>query len=215
MLWHHMVVDGQLERSIYESFGDKAYPIMKQAVQAFPEYAWEIAQSTLIGSSNANPKIEKQEPIISAYLPGSPNWYPYDKTIVDHHCMKLHLQSKKVKWKILWLPENMDIKVDVLGNPVWCGQNFDEEFKPSDEWHVYFDNYFDWNERDLVGHCYRKSDLKLKHTKYYFHPAWKQVDDEYMETDWSHLPSEYKKLLPIDVSHQTDLEKTNGDQWVY
>lgn len=215
MLWHHMVVDGQLERSIYESFGKEARPILTKAIKAFPDLAFEIASSTLVGESKANPALEKKEPIISIYRAGPPDWYnQHDRSSVDHHAIKLHMKSKTVKWKILWLGVDKEPLLDTPGEMLWVGQNYDEKFKPSEDWHVYYDHIYPWNEKDLVGQCYRKSDLTLKHTKIYFHPAWTQVDDNNYVTDWSHVPSEVMEILPIETCTQMDLEKTLGNQWI-
>lgn len=204
MLWHHLIVNKQIVRSIYESFGEDARPIIAKAIVAFPDWAWQIAHSTLIGESE--PYEHHKENIISVYIPGPPEWYD---GIADHHCMKLHMHSGVVEWKILWTPPYKEGRLKVEGDLVWVGQNYDPERNETDEYHEYYDNVSRINKRDLIGYTCT-NDLEIKHTKIYVHPHW-MIQGDKMEATWAHL----KGIdFPVDVSPVDHLRLTKGNQWI-
>ena len=228
MLWHHMIVDGKLDRPIYEAFGDKAYPIMTKIAKKFPDYAFNIAQSTLIGESSANPARGKHEPIISLYIPGSPKWTDYS---CDHHAIKFHMESNKVEWKLLWREDQTSFPDNLPYEPVWVGMDYDEDFLFKGELHTYYrkldfvptklspiSTKYIPQDDDLFGFTYdlgKEDRLTLKHIKLYTHPRWEYRDEEYLETNWDHINKYLDKDLPIDVTPVTDLEKTRGTQRFY
>jgi len=206
MLWHHLLVDKKVVRSIYESFGENARPIIEKAMIAFPQYAWQIANSTLVGESEPYGE-DREENIISVYSPNAPEWYHGP---ADHHCMKLHMDSGIVKWKVLWTPPYKLPKIQgAEGTCKWIGQNFDENHQPENEYHEYYDEVSKSNPRDLIGYTCT-NDLEIKHTKIYVHPHW-VTQGEYLVTNWDHLQN---IELPEDYTYITNLTRTKGDQWI-
>jgi len=204
MLWHHLIVDGEVVRSIYEPFGEDARPLMVEAIRAFPELAYEIANCTLIGTSD--PYANRTGRICSVYKPNAPEWHSGP---ADHHCMKLNLDTGDIEWKIVWTPPFKKPILDVPGTCKWIGMNYDSALEETGEYHEYYEDVNPSNPRDLIGYTCNK-DGEILHEKLYVHPHW-FTQGEYFVSNWDHLKN---MNLPTDVIPAKFMELTKGLQWI-